>query len=269
MGEAAETINGYARVEAYTDIAGLLGGGAHHHMAVVATHGGLIGALFLTGLVGGFSHCAGMCGPFVFAQMGVRLESVPAGAMGEFHRLTGALLLPYHLGRATTYVGIGAAAALITATVSAMPVFRWLSAVLLVAAALFFLAQGLRGLGLIRKVASAGGQGWWATTIGRVAARFATKPSGLRGLGLGLVLGFLPCGLLYGAVAAAAASADPFAGAVGMAAFSAGTVPSLFAVAYLGQLGVRRWRRAAAYVVPLVMILNAGLLAHLAFAWLV
>jgi sulfite exporter TauE/SafE len=235
----------------------------------MATNGSLIGALFLAGLVGGFSHCAGMCGPFVFAQMGARLESVPTGAMGEFRRLTGALLLPYHLGRATTYAAIGATAAFVTATVSALPVFRWLSAVLLVAAALFFLAQGLRGLGLIHKLASRGGQGWWARAIGRAAARFAADPTGARGFSLGLVLGFLPCGLLYGAVAAAAASANPFAGAIGMAAFSVGTVPSLVAVAYLGQLGVRRWRRAAAYVVPLVMIVNAGLLAHLAFAWLV
>jgi sulfite exporter TauE/SafE len=251
------------------DIAGLLGGGAHHHAAVVTTNGGLIGALFLAGLVGGFSHCAGMCGPFVFAQMGARFESMPACAMDELRRLTGALLLPYHLGRAVTYAGIGAAAAFITATVSALPVFRWLSAVLLIAAALFFLAQGLQGLGLIHKMASGGGQGWWARTVGRWAARFVANPSGLRGFSLGLLLGLLPCGLLYGAVAAAAASADPFAGAVGMAAFSAGTVPSLFTVAYLGQLGVRRWRRAAAYVVPLVMILNAGLLAHLAFTWIV
>jgi sulfite exporter TauE/SafE len=256
-------------LDSYMDIAGLLGDSAHQHATVVATNGGLIGALFLAGLVGGFSHCAGMCGPFVFAQVGARLESMPACAMGELRRLTGALLLPYHLGRTVTYAGIGGAAAFITASVSALSVLRWLSAVLLVAAALFFLVQGLQGLGLVRKIASSGGQGWWARAVGRMAARFAMNPSGLRGLGLGLVLGLLPCGLLYGAVAAAAASADPFAGAVGMAAFSAGTVPSLFAVAYLGQLGVRRWRQAAAYVIPLIMFLNAGLLAHLAFAWVV
>jgi uncharacterized protein len=251
------------------NVSELLGTGLHHHAAIVATNGGLIGALFMAGLVGGFSHCAGMCGPFVFSQMGARLQSVPAGGISELRRLRGALLLPYHLGRATVYASIGAAAAFITGTVSTLLIFRWLSVALLIAAALFFLAQGLQGLGVLRRTARAGGHGWWGRAVGRAAARFAARPIGLRGFGLGLALGFLPCGLLYGAVAAAAASADPLAGALGMAAFSAGTVPSLFAVACLGQLGVRRWQRAAAYVVPLVMILNAGLLAHLALGWLV
>ena len=75
--------------------------------------GGLFASLFMAGLVGGWSHCAGMCGPFVLAQVATRLEGVPASRMTEFHRLTGAAVLPYHFGRATTYAGIGAAAALL------------------------------------------------------------------------------------------------------------------------------------------------------------
>ncbi|MCA9735916.1 sulfite exporter TauE/SafE family protein, partial [candidate division KSB1 bacterium] len=56
---------------------------------------GLPVSLFLAGLVGGFTHCAGMCSPFVLAQT----------AQGEtFQRLSSKLLLPYHLGRMTTYV---------------------------------------------------------------------------------------------------------------------------------------------------------------------
>ena len=37
-------------------------------------------------------------------------KRVPAAEMREFHRLAGAALVPYHLGRATTYAALGAAA---------------------------------------------------------------------------------------------------------------------------------------------------------------
>ena len=68
----------------------------------VARDGGLFTSLFMAGLVGGWSHCAGMCGPFVLAQVATRLEGIPASRMTELHRLTGAAVLPYHFGRATT-----------------------------------------------------------------------------------------------------------------------------------------------------------------------
>src|SRR5260221_9549986 len=74
--------------------------------ALVAAHGGLLASLSLAGLMGSPSHCAGMCGPFVLAQAGSRLCRLPAGPGGELRRLAGGLLLPYHLGRSTTYVGL-------------------------------------------------------------------------------------------------------------------------------------------------------------------
>ena len=45
----------------------------------------LLAAMLLAGLVGGGTHCIGMCGPFVLAQTTARLESVPAAVRGGFH----------------------------------------------------------------------------------------------------------------------------------------------------------------------------------------
>ena len=53
-------------------------------------------------------------------------------------------------------------------------------------------------------------------------------------------------------------------GALAMAAFGLGTVPSLVAVGIAGQAAGRRWQRAVAWAAPAVMLLNAGLLALLA-----
>jgi hypothetical protein len=59
------------------------------------------------------------------------------------------------------------------------------------------------------------------------AAAFLARFVPRRSLSLGLVTGVLPCGLLAGAWALAAASGSPVAGAFTMAAFSFATAPAL------------------------------------------
>ena len=91
----------------------------------------------------------------------------------------------------------------------------------------------------------------------------------MRGYGLGILLGFIPCGLLYGAVTIAAASGDALAGAFAMAAFAAGTMPALVGVGALGDLAARHWRGAAGRLGPSLMIANALFLSVLAWRWVV
>lgn len=239
------------------------------HCATVATdNGGLIAALFTAGLIGGLTHCVGMCGPFVLSQVAERQRAIPAGQMRDFHRLTGAALLPYHLGRGTTYAALGAAAAFVAGSMIDLAGLRWLSAALLLAAALFFLAYGLGRLGLPLPWQAADGGGWWGHRVGAIARPFLAAPTGLRGYALGIVLGFIPCGLLYGAITVAAASGDPLAGAMAMAAFAAGTIPMLFVVGAFGSLAALRWRRATARLGPALMVANAAFLTVLAWRWI-
>src|SRR5262245_44046155 len=118
---------------------------------------GLPVALFLGGLVGSLTHCALMCGPFVLAQVAGRLEAgvgAGVGASGELVRLGGAALVPYHLGRITTYSLLGAIAGAIAGQATALTGFRWLLALCLAFAALAFAAQAIEGL---RRTAGGGG----------------------------------------------------------------------------------------------------------------
>ena len=94
-------------------------------------------------------HCVGMCGPFVMAQVVGDTRQRPTAAYGEWQRLAGAALLPYHLGRLTTYAALGAVAGSVTALFVATTGFAWLSASLLALAAAMLLAQAL-GLALGR-----------------------------------------------------------------------------------------------------------------------
>lgn len=261
----------------------LLAAGLSHCVVVVDRDGELLLSLLLAGLVGSTTHCVGMCGPFVLAQVSARLEAVPAARMTELHRLTGAALLPYHCGRATTYCSLGVLAAWFGGGLARLTGFAWLSAGLLGLAALFFLLYGLRGIvAWLPAVAGkpgttatagrpgmpaavAGGEGWLSRRVSRWVRPLFTDPTGWRGYLLGLALGMIPCGLVYGALSVAAAAGDPWAGALGMAAFSLGTVPALLAVGLAGHCAGRLWRDAVAWAAPLIMVANAVVLA--VFAW--
>ncbi|CUW37230.1 conserved protein of unknown function [Magnetospirillum sp. XM-1] len=222
----------------------------------------LILGLFVTGLVGSLTHCAGMCGPFVLSQCAARLEAIPLERMTEMRRLAGAALLPYHLGRATTYGALGAVAATFGGILGGAASFRLLAALLLGVAALLLLAMALPG---IKALAGRGGESAWARAVGRMAGPLFARPFGLRGWALGIMLGFIPCGLLYAALAAAAAGGNPVAGAFGMLAFWAGTVPMLVLVAAVGQAALSHWRAPLLRAAPALLVLNAGMLGFMAW----
>src|SRR5262245_42502309 len=174
--------------------------------------GGLVFSLFLAGLGGSRLHCVGMCGPFVLGQ--VVADAEHAGSYGEWRRLAGAALAPYHLGRVTTYSALGALAGGATALFSATEAFAWASAVLLVLGAGFLLLQAF---GLAMHVDSPFG-----SAVVRLATPLSASSRSLARYGLGIVLGFLPCGLIYGALGVAAGTGSAWRGALAMGAFAAG-----------------------------------------------
>jgi sulfite exporter TauE/SafE len=233
--------------------------------AAMPLGGGVALGLLLAGATGSVMHCAPMCGPFVLGQVADRMTRLPATRLCELQRIRGALLLPYHLGRITTYAGLGALSALLGATLARQPWLSHLSTALLLLAALLFLGQALQRLVPALHIvlpAIATPPRHFVRLVGRIAAR-VDRSTFSGGLLLGLALGFLPCGFLYAALAAASASGGPVQGAIAMVAFGLGTVPSLVAVGIAGQAAGYRWQRATTALAPAVMLLNAVLLAAL------
>lgn len=110
-------------------------------IAVITDQGSLVISLFLVGFGGSLAHCAGMCGPFVLSQTASHLQAIPASTMHEMHRITGPLLIPYHLGRMTTYMALGGAGAVFADTLQARMIWPWISAFLMILAGCFFLTQ--------------------------------------------------------------------------------------------------------------------------------
>ena len=217
---------------------------------------GMPASLFVAGLAGSVVHCVAMCGPFVLGQVMGDIERTPTKAYGEWRRLAGAALVPYHLGRMTTYTLLGAMAGQATALFAASSMFGWLSGGLLVVAACLMLVQAM-GLAL-------GGAGALGNVLVRLAAPLAFTHGHAARYGLGVVLGFLPCGLLYGALAAAGGTASASDGALAMAAFALGTVPALVAAGWGGLMMRRRLRENGRWFALPLLIANALFMLALA-----
>ncbi len=89
-----------------------------------------------------------------------------------------------------------------------------------------------------------------------LAGRALTLPPALRFAALGLLWGFLPCGLVYSALALSAASGSALAGGATMLAFGLGTLPAMLAVTLAGTAFTRRfsslWTRRLAGLLMIV-----------------
>lgn len=230
------------------------------------TAGGIVAGLLLAGLAGSPMHCVPMCGGFVLGQVADRMARLPAAQLCEWRRIGAGMVLPYHLGRLTTYAGLGLLAGAGGGALTRLPWFGRLSGALLLLGAVLFLMHALRRLaprfGHLLPALDHAPPGW-NRLLGHVTRRIDRGAAGGSYL-LGVVLGFLPCGFLYAALATAAGSGSGWSGAAGMLAFGLGTVPALMVVGVAGQAAGQRWRAGVARFSPAVMLLNAALLLTLA-----
>ena len=247
------------------DLIRLLAMGYAQCKAVAIGNATTIGSLFVAGLAGSLAHCVGMCGPFVLSQVTARLQDQPAAKMKELSRLSGAALVPYHLGRITTYAALGGMTALLSGGVVAFGGLRYLASALLLLAALFFLGYAARSLKIPLPTFGNKGPARQFKFLTHLTRSLLDRPTGWRGYGLGLALGFLPCGLLYGALAAAASTADPLAGIFGMIAFALGTVPALLGVGLIGHVAAARWNALVVGIAPVLLLINGGFLVMMAW----
>ena len=212
-------------------------------------------ALFLLGIAG-TGHCIGMCGPLVLAFPG-RIGHVGAH-------------LYYHTGRVCTYVAIGAAMGALgqglrrlaghlggdpLGTVARTQVLFSV----LVAVFLFFL--GLCRLGLVREPA------WLAVAApSKIPGHRSLLKAGLGSarradmFRLGLLFGFLPCGLSYAAFARALAADGMARGGLLVLMFGLGTVPGLLFVGTGVSRVARRYARHSDIISGMLMIAMAILL---------
>ena len=219
-------------------------------------------AALLVGFFGGV-HCVGMCGGIVGALTLGLPEQRRHSAAGTwpFH-------LAYNLGRISSYTLAGALAGGLGAGLLLLTEVRQAQQVLQVIAAVFMCALGLYLGGWwsgLRYVERIGGSVWRRIEpLGRGLLPVATP---MRAFMLGLVWGWLPCGLVYSVLIWALAAGSAVAGAQLMLGFGIGTLPNLLLMgvlaAKLGSFVRQPWPRRVAGGLVLVF---AGVLLMRAFS---
>lgn len=218
-------------------------------------------ALLVAALLMGFfgsPHCLGMCGGLV-AAFGLSMKDVsPAKRRG--------LIATYHLGRLLSYASLGLVAGLIGTTVLAPVMVGNNIPRILLGLVLVFVGMTMLGAPFLTKLERLGMRFWQALApLRKKVFPLTTFP---RALTAGLLWGFLPCGLVYGALLIAVVGHDPLTGAVLMFAFGLGTVPMLVATHgtvnwlrnQIGRLRLRQMNGAimmlsglAVIIVPIAM----------------
>ena len=179
-------------------------------------------ALLIAALLMGFfgsPHCLGMCGGLV-AAFGLSMKD----ASPTKRR---ALVATYHLGRLLSYASLGLIAGLLGTTLLApLMVGNNLPRILL-GLVLVFVGMTMLGAPFLTKLERLGMRFWQA--LGPLRKKVFPLNTYPRALAAGLLWGFLPCGLVYGALLIAVVGHEPLTGALLMFTFGLGTIPMLVA----------------------------------------
>lgn len=196
---------------------------------------------FLVALLGGV-HCAGMCGGIV----GALTLGLPEASHGRFERLL-PYLLAYNGGRIASYVTAGAAMGGVGALATRLAAVHQLQLLLQMLAGTFMIVLGLYVAGWWRglvQVERLGGRLVWhrLEPIGRKLLPVRTPSAAFR---LGIVWGWLPCGLVYSVLIWCISTGDALKGAKLMLSFGLGTLPALLAMGAFAGLLSRLARRAS------------------------
>jgi sulfite exporter TauE/SafE len=206
----------------------------------------------LTMLVAGFAsgiHCLGMCGGIVSAFSARRVISRPDAAhtmKPEWPRQ-----LAFNAGRIGSYTaagavvgGIGGLGAWVAGTLAAQTVLFVVANAMVVLVGLYLVGAGRALL----KLEMLGAPLW--RKLQPLAARLLPADTLPQLFAAGTLWGWLPCGLVYGALGAATFAGSPGRGALVMLAFGLGTLPNLLAAGLaagrLRALAARRPVRIAA-----------------------
>lgn len=195
---------------------------------------------FIFGLISSF-HCIGMCGPIALM--------LPVDRENQAKKVT--QILMYHLGRLTAYATIGLIFGLLGRGLylagfqQEMSIFIGVAmiAVILIPEKVFAKYNFSKPVfKLISKI---------KTSLG---SQFKNK-SYKSLFTIGLLNGFLPCGMVYVALFGAIAMQNEFYGVLYMILFGFGTVPMMSSVVYLNSFLTLNVRNSIQKIIPFVAVI--------------
>ncbi len=214
----------------------------------------VLGAALLTGLLGG-AHCVAMCGGI-------------ATGFSVHSRGWLAALQP-NLGRVTGYVLAGAIVGGLGGGLLGVARIPQLGIAMRALVGIVLVVAGLRMLdrkGRLPRFAGGPGNRLWRALQPLQRRLLPADPAGKR-IALGMLWGWMPCGLSTTLLAAAWLSASPVHGALTMAAFGLGTLPVMVSLTWAGARIGQRLQRGVLRNAAGLLVIASGLLT-LAAPWL-
>ncbi|MFA5171207.1 MAG: sulfite exporter TauE/SafE family protein [Sulfuriferula sp.] len=207
-------------------------------------------SVLLVGLLGGV-HCVGMCGGIVAALSFATPNNKPSLAM----------LLGYNLGRIASYALAGAIAGAVGASSLLLNDFLPVSRGLYAFASVMMILLGLYLAGLSRAVLvleRVGGHIW--QRLQPLMKRLLPVRNAPQAVLVGMIWGWLPCGLVYSVLISALATGSAAHGALVMAVFGVGTLPNLLAMGMLAKHLQTFTRRPAVRLMAGLLVATFGVL---------
>ncbi|WP_281613392.1 sulfite exporter TauE/SafE family protein [Flammeovirga sp. SubArs3] len=206
--------------------------------------------LYITALGMGFAgsfHCLGMCGPIALAIQGGKSQ----GPQQIFDRLL------YNFGRATTYTLLGGFAGLLGQGLSWLVGYQvYLTAFL----GVMMLAFGVFAVNPDKLLSFIPFLGGWFQFVRKQLGKFLRNAKWYNFFSIGIMNGFLPCGLVYMAMIAALSTSSISEGMSYMFMFGLGTIPMMFAVAVAGQFIETKVRNQVRRIYPVLFLAMGSLL---------
>ena len=202
-------------------------------------------AVLLIGLLGSV-HCVGMCGGFVFALAQTSSQRV------QFLQKQAS----YYFGKTLTYALLGTVAGALGHMLSSA--FTRIQMFLSISLGLFMILLGMSLMGVLKRSNQTFMIRPWKWVSGKMAHLLGAHSRSAPML-LGLINGFLPCGLVYAALALAATSGSAIQGGFILTVFGLSTIPALLVTALAGTVLKPVWRHRV-NILSGTLIIAMGLL---------
>lgn len=215
-------------------------------------------AIISIAFFGSLGHCIGMCGGFVMAYTSAKISPKSRPSKQFFLHLT------YNSGRVSAYVILGCLfgylGSVIGFSTQSTGYFYFITGILMV-------LMGLSLMGEIRFLTSLESSMASHSWVKILFSRLIHSKSWASFYGLGMLNGFIPCGLVYFFLAMAARTGSMVQGALVMLLFGLSTMPVLLGLgAMVGFLQAHNLRGGMLKLASLAIIIYGIYMAYLGFS---
>ncbi|MBP9566586.1 MAG: sulfite exporter TauE/SafE family protein [Sulfurospirillum sp.] len=217
-----------------------------------------ISAIISVAFLGSLGHCIGMCGGFVMAYSSAKIDPTSS----SFHQFLSHFI--YNVGRISAYIILGI---LFGALGSLFTFSAYVSGYFYFFAGIVMVLMGLSMMGKMKFLTSLESNIAFHPLIKKIFSHLIHTKTLVSFYGLGLLNGFLPCGLVYFFLATAATSGSAIQGALTMALFGMATMPAMLGLGYVvGFLKGSGFRELMIKLASLIIIVYGIYMSYVGFA---